>query len=337
MAISSIGYPGTVNSVQAAKRSAYVGSLAPVVTGGADSFKAVVNPAADRTVTVPPGTAEGFDIFDTSDAPISVQLDSISTGFRWDAVVLRRDWQANSNAGLTTITKVTNNVINTEALPNTMQNTPGVITDQLICRARVTAGDTVPFLADGRVRASKILTAPDLLAIPFPELGMVADVGLARYKYSDASGNPAWMNITTPVQELTQSQVLGSGAGFSGGSLNNHATLIGQWVDLDVELRRTGGTLAANAANGNFTNTPIATLTPALLPLHRKTVPIMYAGGSTFAWVTGLCDLSTTGVLTLLQGSPGVDLMNGGSTSTANGSTAGVSIRASLSYFRKAS
>lgn len=245
MAWTSLGYDGSINETGEAIRSPHIGSGTPIVVGSPD-FKVALNSAADRTVTVAPGTAWGFGVLAISDAALSVQLPTIATGTRWDAIVLRRDWQNNLN----TVVGVTNAVLNSQTLPAALAKTPGVLHDQVLALVQVTAGQTKPTgLLDLRAWAGKVVSASNLLAIPAPVVGMEAVIGNNRYRRTiDTNGNPVW---TRPLPTLLSgSAAMSTTTGWTGGSPLVQRCLIdpsGTHIQYDIEACRTGATFRFTA------------------------------------------------------------------------------------------
>lgn len=134
MAITSVGYAGTVGEVQWSNMVPRVGSTFYSVDDYA-SFKVSIS-AGTRAVSVAAGGASAVGVWDVSNAPVTLNLDTVSSGNRWDMVVIRRTWA----------TKVTSLVViqgsSTMALPS-RNTTVGTVHDQPIALARVAAGSTV--------------------------------------------------------------------------------------------------------------------------------------------------------------------------------------------------
>lgn len=138
MADDPIGFDisGGVQELQWAKLSTGLGAAYTIEQAG---VSANMDPTASgtvaRTVNVSAGRAYNHGV--RIDYPGgAVQLDAIGSGSRWDAVVLRYDWSTNTAA----LAKVTGTA--TKQIPAGVNSNPGVLDDQLICLARVTAGQT---------------------------------------------------------------------------------------------------------------------------------------------------------------------------------------------------
>ena len=93
MTIRSVGYDGSVGEADWAAYLAEGLGGPPTVTRPND-FR--VNATTGMQVQVAPGTASGWGITDLSDAAESIQIEAVSSGTRYDAVVLRRDWAGTS-------------------------------------------------------------------------------------------------------------------------------------------------------------------------------------------------------------------------------------------------
>src|SRR5699024_7384058 len=185
MAISSVGYEGTVDypdygvplvvpamyTLRGDSASGEAGAFRPSrVTGG-----------ADRTVRVAGGTAVGYGITDTeSDAYVHVQLEPVSSGSRWDEIVLRRDWSEKK----TTLTVIQGGSSGPPDLP-IRNKQPGILDDQPIAYARVQAGEQyVTEVIDLRCWASDGgLVAVDELALSYLQnhIGTRVTIGDTTY------------------------------------------------------------------------------------------------------------------------------------------------------------
>lgn len=168
MAITSVGYDGSVDEVQWAEMIKKVGSADyGVVTQPA--WKVTGVPAADRTVSVAAGKGWGHGVYDTLDVNTTIQLDTIASGIRWDMIAMRRTWTG--VGGVTSIVKV--NGTAAYGLPTGRVSGPGVVDDQPIALVQVTAGQTQPtgiidlrcFAGNGGMAANDELALEYLKAI----------------------------------------------------------------------------------------------------------------------------------------------------------------------------
>lgn len=134
MTITSAGYAGTVGDAQWANMVSRVGSSYYAVDSYA-SFRVTIT-SGTRAVSVAAGSASAYGIYDTSDAPITKNLDSVPSGTRWDLVVLRRTWATKS----TSVEVIPGG--SSKALPARTVNV-GTLVDQPLALVRAIAGSTV--------------------------------------------------------------------------------------------------------------------------------------------------------------------------------------------------
>jgi hypothetical protein len=130
MAITSIGYDGSVNESQWAKMVPLVGSSHYGVSAPSD-WKVTPHATLDRGVSIAAGSGWGQGVLDTSDATVSLQGGSVSSGSRWDMVVMRRSWAG--TGGSSTFALIAGSA--SMVLP-TRNNTPGTLDDQPIALVR---------------------------------------------------------------------------------------------------------------------------------------------------------------------------------------------------------
>ncbi len=94
----------------------------------------------DRTVSIAAGRGFGHGVTDKTVANETIQLDTISSGSRWDLIACRRDWTP--TAGVSQFVKVNGGA--TAVIPGGRLAAPGGIDDQPIALVQVTAGQTQP-------------------------------------------------------------------------------------------------------------------------------------------------------------------------------------------------
>lgn len=133
MAITSVGYAGTVDDTEWPQVTRYAGGSTYSVAGAAD-FNATPG-VGDRAVSIAAGTAAGGGVVDVSDGPVTLLLPSVSSGSRWDLIGLRRHWAT----GITTVERVAGG--STKTIP-TRPDDPGIEDVQPLWLLRVTAGQT---------------------------------------------------------------------------------------------------------------------------------------------------------------------------------------------------
>lgn len=189
MAITSVGYAGTVGDVQWANMVPRVGSAFYSVDD-AGSFK-VTAAAGTRTVQVAAGGAQSFGVYAVSDGPQTFELDSVASGVRWDMIVLRRNWATKA----TTIAVIQGG--STKALPPRTV-TPGTLVDQPLGLVRLAAGSTsIQEIADVRcsVHNGGAVGWDDLVRSYLNQMGTVLRIGdTVWYRVTDGAGSPAWIS-----------------------------------------------------------------------------------------------------------------------------------------------
>lgn len=189
MAITSIGYDGTVNEAQWALLSLRLG--APYWFHDAAAVRAAISTSVDRGVYLSPGVFGGAGVRDESDSGVTLPLDAAPTAGRWDMIVARRNWQG--AGGVTTFEVIKGTASKT--LP-TFNRQPGLIDDQPIALARVQAGSSqVTEIVDLRGFAtSGSVHVNDKLAMNVYDTfsGIEVQVGREIYRLRD---NRTWMRV----------------------------------------------------------------------------------------------------------------------------------------------
>lgn len=134
MTLTPVGYAGEITDDNwRVMATATIGAMYGVDDSA--SFRATAG-SGDRAISLAPGGAFGLGVRDYSDAPITLTGAPVSSGSRWDMVVLRRDW----DAGTTTPLIITGSA--TKVLPT--RNTGfGAVNDQPIALVRFAAGQSV--------------------------------------------------------------------------------------------------------------------------------------------------------------------------------------------------
>lgn len=138
MAITSIGYDGTVDEADWTKLMGDAARSTYGVGGGTD-WRVTAHPTLARGVSVATGSGWGWGVYDTNSATVSLAGATISSGTRWDMVVARRDWSG--TGGSTTFAMITGT--SSQTLPN-RNKTPGDVDDQPIALVQFTAGQSAP-------------------------------------------------------------------------------------------------------------------------------------------------------------------------------------------------
>lgn len=214
MAIISVGYDGAVTESQWADMIKKVGSAEYGVVGLND-LKVTSVPASDRTVSISAGKAWGHGVFDENTASASVQLDSVSSGSRWDLIAVRRNWTG--VGGVTTLVKV--NGTSAKEIPVGRSKGPGVIDDQPLALVQITAGQSQPTAVvdlrcwsgnGGMVAANDLaLTYLDAIASQV----FITVNGKTYNRIIGIDGNPVW----TAGSADGATSLYGFGASLAGG------------------------------------------------------------------------------------------------------------------------
>ena len=194
MAITSVGYDGTVNEIQWAKMVPKVGTASYGVATAAD-LKVTAHPSTPFAVNVAAGTGWGNGVYDTSDTVVTVQCDTVPSGTtRYDLIVARRSWAG--TGGSTTFTKINGGASKVLPVRNTV---PGVLDDQPLALIQWTGGSNQPTaIYDLRVYAANGgCVAKDELALTYlGELGSTVTINGSTWICvpTGASDTPTWTN-----------------------------------------------------------------------------------------------------------------------------------------------
>jgi len=185
VAITSVGYDGSVDEQDWANLARFLGK--EPCTLGATGWQVTAVTGPDRTVRVAVGTGYGWGVKDDSDASVDLQLQTITSGTRWDTVVARRDWQPTPGGGTTfVVVKGTS----TKALAASLLNNPGVQHDQPLALVQVTAGVSTPTaVIDLRKDLDGHVKSKDAAALVG---GRLLDVGWSPFLYWSTLGKQSY-------------------------------------------------------------------------------------------------------------------------------------------------
>lgn len=207
--VESVGYEGTVDYPDYGK--GVVSGSRYSLDGASDLRPSRLLSGADRTVRVAAGVAQGWGIRDTC-TQTDVQLDTVSSGVRWDLIVLRRDW-----SGEETSFEVVQGG-SSRAIPSRDTN-PGILDDQPIALVQITAGQQYPTdLVDLRCWAGDGgLVAVDALALDYLDIpGTRVNIGSTEYtRILSASGTASWDQKVPPQNDPWVSSPIAN-SGFNG-------------------------------------------------------------------------------------------------------------------------
>lgn len=137
MADQHIGYPGSVNAVELADWMPNVAAAQYSVDGPNDAK--VVSGSGDRGIIIRAGTVIGDGIMDVFESDTPMNLPAVTTGDRYDMIVLRRTWNATPGASTSVYAVVTGGP--NRSLPSRNTNR-GVLSDQPIALVKLRAGST---------------------------------------------------------------------------------------------------------------------------------------------------------------------------------------------------
>lgn len=248
---SSLGYAGEVNELTGMNYWNRIGASKYGVAG-ANDLK-VSKTTGDRMLLVSSGIAWGHNIEDTLQTSVSVQLNSVSSGSRWDLIVVRRDVTAG-----TTIEVVQGT--SSKTLPS-LTSTAASHPDQPLALCRVTADSTtVEEIVDLRCWASNGgVEVVDRLALDYLGTpGAAVKLGNTTWRYEARDNNVwAWDNGETRWADLT----LGTTPGVAG------VRGAGAWVRVGgtpAQARLVaGGTMIHVRGELSYVNTTTPTYMPA--------------------------------------------------------------------------
>lgn len=339
MAISSsIGYAGSVDNADWARLQAAIGH--EYFVADADSVRVTPVPTGTREVDVAAGDFGGHGILDTNDAPVRLQLPSVTTGTEYFLIVARRTW------GVTQATSFEVIDAGTAGTELPARNTdPGTVDDQPLALVPLTAGSTVPgapidLRAIGHTKGGPYSAFSELALSYLNKIGTVVKIGTNTWtRIVNGSYAASWSKDPGTFGRVAATSILGSdlivpAAGWSAAPpMDCRGYPSGNVVDLTLELRRTGSVIKADVNNGNFVDQSIGTLGPAVRPLRPMPAVVLYGGNSNAASppnvsLAGLIQLNPSGTITLVAGSPGVHI-------TPMTNPAGVSLRAHISFIRE--
>lgn len=196
MAITSIGYDGTVDERDWARLQASTASVYGVSSPTSWRVSAVAG--ADRTVSIASGIGWGHHVLDESDINYTLQGDTISTGSRWDLVVMRRDWTA-TGGGPSAFRLVKGT--SARGIPS-RQTEPGSVDDQPIALVEFRAGQTQPgTIIDLRAWAGNGgIEAVDKMALDYlNKPGAAVKIGTSIHRYQLGANN-VWSWVEYPLR-----------------------------------------------------------------------------------------------------------------------------------------
>jgi hypothetical protein len=249
-----------------------IGSSTYAVRSGGD-WKVTAVTGADRTVSIAPGFGWGHGVTDETEANDTIQLDTISSGSRWDLIVARRDWTP--TAGETKFMKINGGA--TKAIPGGRLTGNGAIDDQPLALVQVTAGQTQPTaIVDLRcwARNGGMVAKDDLVKGYLTDLGTEIYINGIEWRYVPGANDvPEWVTSTSVI---TYAPLQPTGYTVTGGVYTENVGAKRR-VTVDVNIQRTGGNQFVGT---DFSGFGAIIPTAARGASTSKYVPISLSGGA---------------------------------------------------------
>lgn len=263
MAITSVGYDGTVDEAQWASMVSKIGGYEYGVD--AAGHFAVTQSAGTRMISIAAGLAWGRGVMDISDAASVIQLDAVTTGARYDLVALRRTWGP-ANGGPTELVVIKGT--SAKAIPSGRQASPGVVDDQPLALVRVQAGSaSIPEIIDLRLwgrNGGQLYARNDLVRSYIDAVGTELCVGTTEWQRTIGDNNLAvWVNSGDRSDTGFQQVSSGSASGWAVDYIRyRHKNGM---VELLTKFMRTGADIET-PNNGDIGNQHIATVPAVAAP-----------------------------------------------------------------------
>jgi hypothetical protein len=248
-----------------------IGASTYGVMGGSD-WKVTAVTGADRTVSIAAGFGWGHGVTDRTTANETIQLDTVTSGSRWDLIVVRRDWTP--TAGESKFMKINGGSV--KAIPGGRLSGAGAIDDQPLALVQVTAGQTQPTsIVDLRcwARNGGVVAKDDIAKGYLNDLGTELYINGIEWRYIPGANDvPEW---TTSGAVTTYAPLQPTGYSVTGGIYTEQVGSKRRVV-VDINIERTGGTQFVGTDFSGF---------GALLPTAvrgsstQKYVPIAISGG----------------------------------------------------------
>lgn len=263
MAITSVGYDGTVDEVQWASMVSKVGSYEYGVDKAGDF--AVSQVSGTRMISIAAGLAWGRGIMDISGAATVIQLDAVATGSRYDLIAIRRSWgPANGGPSELVVIKGTS----AKALPSGRQSNPGVTDDQPLALVRVQAGSaSIPEIIDLRVwgrNGGQLYAKDDLVRSYVNAVGTEINVnGILWQRVVTSNNTPSWSRIGMRSDTGKTTIKTGAASGWKVDYITYQVK--NDLIELIVSIERTGPDIAVTSS-GNIENIHVCTVPSAARP-----------------------------------------------------------------------
>lgn len=277
MAITSVGYDGTVDEVQWASMVSKVGGYEYGVDKAGDF--AVSQSAGTRMITIAAGLAWGRGVMDISDAASVIQLDAVTTGSRYDLIAIRRAWgPVNGGPSELVVIKGTS----AKTLPANRHSNPGVSDDQPLALVRVQSGSaSIPEIIDLRVwgrNGGQLFAKNDLVRSYLATVGTELNVAGVLWQYvPSTNGTAAWIKHGTRSDSgwVTINTGWKSGWGAAGDYIR-YKTKNGI-TQLLVRFTRTGASIPL-PSHSDLSNIPVCVIPSAAQPSSTLWNPLSSGG-----------------------------------------------------------
>jgi len=214
MAIESVGYDGPVDEVGFSTMIPSVGASEYGVAGPSD-WAATAHPSTAQAVNIAIGAGWGHGVYDTSDSVVTVQCSPITSGTRWDLIVMDRDWQ--SAGGLSQFVSITGGL--TKALPERLKGR-GVHDQQPLWLVQWEAGHTQPrAYVDLRLWAGNggMYAVDDLVRTYVEKVGSLVNINGSLWARQISNGSGAWVKLS----DLGRIPLFGAGNPLLAGPATN--------------------------------------------------------------------------------------------------------------------
>jgi hypothetical protein len=268
-----------------------IGSARYGVRSPAD-WKVTAVSGADRTVSIAAGRGFGHGVTDKTVANETIQLDTVTSGSRWDLVACRRDWTP--TGGTSQFVKV--NGGSTPVIPGGRLVGPGNIDDQPLFLVQVTAGQTQPTgFIDLRIWSGDgggIYGKDPLILSYLNSTGTRINInGVDWIRRPGANDVPEWF---APDEPTTVAPLAVTGYSMTGAITSRPAGSQRQ-ITVNINVKRTG---AAGAIPSNEFANFGAVIPSAMRGVSAidQYLPVSLSGGSNNGHATVFLD-TDTGVL----------------------------------------
>jgi hypothetical protein len=256
-----------------------IGASTYGVAGGSD-WKVTAVTGADRTVSIAAGFGWGHGVTDETTANETIQLDTVTSGSRWDLIVVRRDWTP--TAGESVFMKINGGSV--KAIPGGRLSGAGAIDDQPLALVQVTAGQTQPTsIVDLRcwARNGGVVAKDDIVKGYLNDLGTELYINGIEWRYIPGTNDvPEWVatNNATTFAPLPV-------AGYSlTGTISTEQAGLKRRVVADINVTRTGA--AGSIPKDDWASFGAILPTAVRGDSDPKYVPVSVIGGATSTAIT---------------------------------------------------